>query len=61
LHSARSLLWSFDFGEIEALQRAGRSDDATEIMLLVKQEDSRVPLFDTTRIHAEAGADRALL
>jgi aspartate/glutamate racemase len=61
LHSARSLLWSFDFGEIEALQRAERSDDATEIMLLVKQEDSRVPLFDTTRIHAEAGADRALL
>jgi aspartate racemase len=32
----------------------------TEIMLLVKAEDSVVPLFDTTRIHAEAAVDRAL-
>jgi len=32
----------------------------TEIMLLVKPEDSAVPLFDTTRIHAEAAVDRAL-
>ncbi|MES2255335.1 MAG: aspartate/glutamate racemase family protein [Pseudomonadota bacterium] len=32
----------------------------TEIMLLVKPEDSRVPLFDTTGIHAEAAVDRAL-
>ena len=32
----------------------------TELMLLVRQEDSRVPLFDTARIHAEAAADRAL-
>jgi aspartate racemase len=32
----------------------------TEIMLLVKPEDSPVPLFDTTRIHAEAAVDRAL-
>jgi aspartate/glutamate racemase len=27
---------------------------------LVKQEDSRVPLFDTTRIHAIAAVDYAL-
>lgn len=32
----------------------------TEIMLLVKPADSPVPLFDTTRIHAEAAVDRAL-
>lgn len=32
----------------------------TEISLLVKQADSRVPLFDTTRIHAEAAVDFAL-
>lgn len=32
----------------------------TEIMLLVKAEDSSVPLFDTTRIHAEAAVGRAL-
>ncbi|KAK5107412.1 hypothetical protein LTR62_001316 [Meristemomyces frigidus] len=32
----------------------------TEIMLLVKQADSPVPLFDTTGIHAEAAVDRAL-
>jgi aspartate racemase len=32
----------------------------TEIGLLVHQEDSRVPLFDTTRIHAEAAVAYAL-
>ncbi len=32
----------------------------TEIMLLVRAEDSPVPLFDTTVIHAEAAVDRAL-
>ena len=32
----------------------------TEIMLLVKEEDSAVPLFDTTTIHAVAAVDRAL-
>jgi aspartate racemase len=32
----------------------------TEIMLLVRPEDSAVPLFDTTTIHAEAAVDRAL-
>lgn len=32
----------------------------TEIGLLVQQADSRVPLFDTTRIHAEAAVDYAL-
>jgi aspartate racemase len=32
----------------------------TEIGLLVKQEHSLVPLFDTTKIHAEAAVDFAL-
>ena len=32
----------------------------TEIMLLVRPEDSAVPLFDTTAIHAEAAVERAL-
>jgi aspartate racemase len=32
----------------------------TEIMLLVRPEDSPVPLFDTTRIHAEAAIAAAL-
>lgn len=32
----------------------------TEIMLLIHPEDSAVPLFDTTAIHAEAAVDRAV-
>jgi len=32
----------------------------TEIGLLVHQEDSQVPLFDTTRIHAETAVDYAM-
>ncbi len=32
----------------------------TEIMLLVRPEDSTVPLFDTTTIHAEAAVELAL-
>jgi aspartate racemase len=32
----------------------------TEIMLLVSEDDSAVPLFDTTTIHAIAAVDRAL-
>ena len=32
----------------------------TEIMLLVRLEDSAVPLFDTTTIHAEAAVELAL-
>jgi aspartate racemase len=32
----------------------------TEIMLLISDEDSAVPLFDTTTIHAMAAVDRAL-
>ncbi len=32
----------------------------TEIMLLVNQDDSAVPVFDTTALHAEAALDAAL-
>jgi aspartate racemase len=32
----------------------------TEIMLLVSEKDSTVPLFDTTTIHAIAAVDHAL-
>ena len=32
----------------------------TEIMLLVRPEDSAVPLYDTTTLHAQAAVDRAL-
>jgi aspartate racemase len=32
----------------------------TEIMLLVSDQDSSVPLFDTTTLHAIAAVDRAL-
>ncbi len=33
LHSARSLMYSVDFAEIEALQRQGRWDEATARMI----------------------------
>ncbi len=33
LRSARCLMWSFDFGEIEALQHAGRWDEATAALI----------------------------
>jgi aspartate racemase len=48
---------------IEQLVREGAEGvilGCTEIGLLVHQEDSQVPLFDTTRIHAEAAAEYAL-
>jgi aspartate racemase len=32
----------------------------TEIMLLVRQEDSAVPIFDTTALHAQAAIEMAL-
>ncbi|MBB2201982.1 aspartate/glutamate racemase family protein [Gluconacetobacter tumulisoli] len=33
LHSARCLMWSFDFAEIENAQRTGRWDDAAALMI----------------------------
>lgn len=48
---------------IEGLAQRGAQGiilGCTEIGLLVKPEDSPLPLFDTTRIHAEAAVDWAL-
>jgi aspartate racemase len=48
---------------IERMVRQGAEGiilGCTEIGLLVRPEDSGVPLFDTTRIHAEAAVDYAL-
>ena len=48
---------------IERLVAAGAQGailGCTEIGLLVKQADYNIPLFDTTRIHAEAAVDFAL-
>lgn len=33
----------------------------TEIMLLIQEQDAQIPLFDTTRIHAEAAVEYALI
>jgi aspartate racemase len=33
MHSARCLMWSFDFGEVEALQHAGRWEEAAALMI----------------------------
>jgi aspartate racemase len=41
LHSARCLMWSFDFAEIEALQHAGRWDKATELLVDAAQRLER--------------------
>ena len=41
LHSARCLMWSFDFAEIEALQHAGRWDRATELLIDAAQRLER--------------------
>jgi aspartate racemase len=48
---------------IDDLQAAGAEgiiEGCTEIVMLVKQEHTSVPLFDTTAIHAEAAVERAL-
>ncbi len=41
LRSARCLMWSFDFGEIEALQHAGRWDDAAAEMIVAARRLER--------------------
>lgn len=45
LHSARCLMWSFDFADIEVLQRTDRWDEAAELMV------------DAARSLERAGAD----
>ncbi|HEY2661366.1 MAG TPA: aspartate/glutamate racemase family protein [Caulobacteraceae bacterium] len=41
VHSARSLMWSVDFGEIEALQHHGRWDELTAAMIDAAQRLER--------------------
>jgi len=41
LHSARCLMWSFDFAQVEALQHAGRWDAATVLMIEAAQRLER--------------------
>ena len=48
---------------IEGLARDGAEGvvlGCTEIGMLVHEKDCRVPLYDTTRIHAEAAVEYAL-
>lgn len=47
-------------GDLAAGGAEGMILGCTEIGLLVKEEDSPVPLFDTTRIHAAAAVELAL-
>ncbi|MAA94590.1 MULTISPECIES: aspartate/glutamate racemase family protein [unclassified Arsukibacterium] len=90
LHSAKVILYSVNFAEVEQMQCAGDWQAAgqllaesreqyrqiigqlidqgaeaiilgcTEISLLVSQQDSVAPLFDTTGIHARSTAELAL-
>ena len=46
--------------ELIAMGAEGIILGCTEIHLLIKQEDSRVPLFDTTYIHAVTAVEKAL-
>jgi aspartate racemase len=41
LHSAQTLMWSFDFAEIEALQSSGQWDEATKRMIDAAQRLER--------------------
>jgi aspartate racemase len=48
---------------MDALRNAraeGVIEGCTEIVMLVQQEDTDIPLFDTTSIHAEAAVEMAL-
>ena len=48
---------------IDAMQAQGAEgiiEGCTEIVMLVKQEHTSIPLFDTTAIHAEEAVNRAL-
>jgi amino-acid racemase len=46
--------------DMQAQGAEGVIEGCTEIVMLVKQEHTQVPLFDTTAIHAEAAVNRAL-
>jgi aspartate racemase len=46
--------------DLRARGAEGVIEGCTEIVMLVQQEHTDVPLFDTTTIHAQAAVDRAL-
>lgn len=54
---------SFYLNEIDKLANQGAQGiilGCTEIPLLIKPEHSRLPLFDTTQLHAEAAVEKSL-
>ena len=65
LHSARCLMWSFDFAEIEALQHAGRWDEATTLMIdaarRLEQGGADFVVICTNTMHRMAGAVQAAI
>ncbi len=65
LHSARCLLWSFDFAEVEALQHAGRWDDAAALMVEAARRLERggadFVVICTNTMHRMAGAVQAAI
>ena len=60
LHSAQSLMYSFDFAEIEALQHEGRWDEATQRVVLAAQSlkngGADFALICTNTMHKMANA-----
>ena len=58
LHSARLLLWSFDFHEVEACQAAGRWDEATTLMVAAARRletgGAEILLIGTNTMHKMA-------
>ena len=47
-------------GQMQADGAEGIIEGCTEIVMLVQQQHTEIPLFDTTTIHAEAAVERAL-
>jgi aspartate racemase len=65
LHSARCLMWSFDFAEIEALQHAGHWDAATGEMIAAARRLERggadLVLICSNTMHRMAAAVQAAI
>jgi aspartate racemase len=65
LHSAQCLLYSFDFAQIEALQHAGRWDDATALLIAAARQVERggadLLVLCTNTMHKLADAVQAAI
>ena len=46
--------------DLQARGAQGVIEGCTEIVMLVEQSDTEIPLFDTTAIHAQAAVEKAL-